>query len=781
MVITLALGIGANTAVFTIVDQTILRPAPYANADRLVRVFNIDRASGGGGNSFTPLKIDGWQRQPDVFERFEGYAPEMFDVIGGGEPERVNAVIVTTGLLPMLGVSPRIGRGFSDTDGRPGAEPVAIISDGLWRRRFGADSNALGRTISLNDQAYVVIGIMPRRFQLGAEALWVPIDVKNAGSSSTLARFLGVARLSQGVTLEAAQARADARADQLQKNNPVPMTWGTRLMPQQVAYVDNTARTALLVLLGAVGLVLLIACANVANLFLVRATGRAREMSLRSALGASRLRLVREVLTESILISILGGAGGVLLAAWCVDAAVAAAPASMSFISPTLVEIDARVVGFTAVVTIVTGILFGLIPAIRGSRPNLDRTLRAASPGATEVGSIARLPGGLVVAEVALALLLLVGAALMMRTFARLNALDPGFNPHGVVKMDLLLPTDRYPTSTTEAAFFTDLAGHLERAPGIQSITTALGAPPLAAGMSYGVEPDTGAGPTDVVVGNATVSSNYFRVLEIPLLAGRTFDGSDRETVIVSRSLARQFWLDGSALGHRLRVGSQGTWQTVIGVVGDVEARIIDRRLPLFMYFPFGGRTAEGRPSPARRGFLFRSVIVRADNPVAALPAIKAAVWALDARQPIERVATAESLYADAFDRQRFVLVMMSLFSIIATILAAAGIFAVVSQTVAQRTREIGVRVALGATPRDIFTMILSRGMALTLVGAAIGLGGALALSRVLTSLLFEVSPFDPVSYVSVATVLVAVGFIACWLPTRRAMRIEPAVALRVE
>ena len=794
MILTLALGIGANTAVFSVVDETMLRSAPFACGDRLVDVMQRNGKRGGGGNSLSPEKIVGWQSQPAVFEQFEAYAPRQFDITGESEPERIVGLAVSVGLFPMLGVQPRLGRGFVDGEGRPGTEQVAIISDGLWRRRFGTDRQVLGRAIVLNEEKYTIIGVMPRRFRLLSNnaAVWLPVDLHTA--DPRMGGLYGLGRLPENVTAEAAQQRADTIADRLQQASPLARTWDLLLIPKRVALVNATMRTALFVLLGAVGFVLLIACANVANLFLSQAAARQREMAVRSALGASRARLVREVLADSVLLGTCGGALGVWLAAWGVQALIAAAPANFIFRGTTTIEVDGRILAFTAALTLTTSMLFGLVPAIRGSRPNLEETLRGSGYGSMGKTSFGRMPGALVVAEVAFSLVLLVGAALMMRTLVRLQALDPGFDPTHLVAMHIDLPTDRYPNEAARSSFFADLSARLLTTPGISGVAGADGVPPDIGGISFGVPEAEGsplhADPQQIDVPESDVTPSYFSTLRIPLLAGRTFSERDRdEALIVNKTLADRYWPDGSAVGRRFRLGSAFPWRTIVGIVGNVEAhtRNGEFRNPLQMYHPWTippappASARSAATTPQRRSYAGRMLIVRAENPLAAVPMVKHQVWTIDKSQPVEKAALVEDLYAEAFGRQRFVLLLMSAFAIVALILAGAGIFAVLSQAVAQRTREIGVRVALGAAPADVFRLIVSRGLMLTLVGVGLGLAGASALSRVLTSLLFEVSPYDPLSFAAVSGILVAVALLACWLPTRRAMRVEPAVALRVE
>jgi predicted permease len=789
-ILTLALGIGANTAVFTIVDQTLLRSAPFAFANRLVDVNDYNRTTQGGGSSLTPEKIIGWQGSP-LFERFEGYAPRTFDLTGDGAPERPFGLLVTTGLFPMLGVQPLLGRNFAAGDGAAGSPRVVLIADGLWRRRFGGDAAALGRTLMLDDEPHTVIGVMPRRFHLlgGSagtdDALWVPLDVAHPGSEAGVGQFYGIGRLSPGVSAAAAQTRADLLATEYQKARPLPRTWDLRIKPKLVTSVTPTGKTTLLVLLGAVGLVLLIACVNVTNLFLSRAVARERELAIRAAIGASRSRLIRGVLTEAIVLAAAGGLLGVLLAEWGVDAVLAAAaPANLTFMTTTTVEIDGRVLAVTLFVTLATAVLVGLVPALRASRPNLEPVLRVTAPGRNGHRSIGT-PGGLVIAEVALALMLLVGAALMTRTFARLHAVDPGFDARSVATVAVALPSDRYPTDAARFEFFDQLSRRVAALPGVSDVAaTQFFPPPRVGGISTGIEADESqvSGNRELTA-QSRVTGPYFRALRIPLMEGRTFeDHESPDSMIVNKAMVDRFWPGRAGVGRRIRFGPNEPWKTVVGVVGNVELRPM--RISLQTYLPFVPRAAAvpgGPVRPGRRTYSGRTLIVRAADVNAIVAAIGDQLSAIDRSQPIGPLIPLEDAWDDAFAVERFVLLLMSVFSGIAVVLAAAGIFAVVSQMVAQRTREIGVRVALGAAPRDIVRMILSRGLLLTVSGLAIGGAGALALTRLLRSLLFEVSPYDPLSFAVVSLMLMAVGLLACWLPTYRAMRIEPAVALRAE
>ena len=797
-VATIALGIGASTAVFSVVDQTVLRPAPFAHADRLVDVLHINRKTGSGGSDMTAVKVLGWQAQPSVFERLEMYAGRSFDVTSEGEPERVRGLQVSTGLFEMLGVQPRLGRRFGDGDGRPESDKVAIISEDLWQRRFGGEPDVLGSTIALNDEPHTIVGVMPRRFRLQGdnEAVWVPYHIQANETVPSLGGFYGLGRLAPGVSQADAQALSDRIGERMEKETPIPATWALRVTPKQVARVNDTTRTALFVLLGAVGFVLLTTCANVANLFLTQAARRQREMAVRSAIGASRGRLMRDVMVESLLLAGIGGVLGIVLANWGVQALVAAAPSNLAFQATSPVEVDGRIVAVAAGVTLLSGLLFGIVPALRGSRPNLDATLRGSDTSAGARTSYGRVPGMLVVAEVAFSLILLVGAALMVRTLANLEAIDPGFAPEGLVAMSVDLPTDKYPTAAGRREFFETLRQRLIGSAGVTDMAVAIGVPPGGGGITFGTpmaEGGAAASKETSVIPFNTVTPDFFRTLRIPLVAGRTFEATDTvDDVVVSRAFAEKLWPSGSALGRRFRMSEKDRWKTVVGVAENVESRAGgEERTLLQFYYPWvppaAAATAAapappGNPAaPRRRNYDGRILIVRAENPSAAIPVVKEAIWAMDRSQPVERVRLVTDMYAATFARQRFVLLLMTAFAIVALTLTAAGVFAVLSQAVSQRTREIGIRVALGARPADVMRLVLSRGMLLTAVGAAIGLAGAFSLTRFLDALLFEVEPYDPLSFTGVTLLLAVVALMACWLPTRTAMRVQPATALRAE
>jgi predicted permease len=787
VVIMMALAIGAGTAVFSIVDQTVLRSAPFVHADRLVNVSGLVAKAGGGGSILTPMKIAGWQTQPSVFERFEGYTYRQFDVTGTAEPERIGGLDISTELLPMLGVSPQFGRGFVEGEGHAGGPRVALISDDIWRRRFGAARDILARQIVLNDQPYTIVGVMPRRFRLIAEdeSVWLPIDIKASAGDNSAARFHGVARLRPGLDVMRAQQDVDRIADHLQATAPIARSWYLKLEKKLVAYVNPTTKTALFVLLGAVAFVLLTACANVANLLLTNTVRRGREMAIKSALGANRARLMRQVLFEGVLLATLGGALGILLAIWGLDVLLAAAPDDLAFRRTVPVDIDGRVVAVTAFTSLVTGILFALIPAVRGSRPNLMPALHGVASGNRDRASFGRIPSALVVAEVGLSLVLLVGTALMMRTLIKLETLDPGFDPRNVVSIELGLPTDRYPTVESRAAFFDELSQRFAASGRTRGMALANGVP--EGGHTWGTAVAEGSSRPpeefESVINN--VSPDYFRLLGIPLRAGRVFENDDVPgAIVVSRALAERFWGSaGSAVGRRFRTSDKSPWRTVVGVAENVAGAIGEERTSLLIYYPWPRRSAgtPSKPVPGQRSYARHILLVRADNPLGAVPVIKSHIWTIDKNQTIENVRLVEDIHAETFGRQRFVLWLMAAFAVVAVVMTVTGLFGVLAQAVAQRRREIGIRMALGASPHDMFKLIVLRGMMLTFGGVALGLFAAFWLSNLLAALLFEMSPHDPISFAGVALLFLGIAAVACWLPARAAMRVQPSSALRTE
>jgi len=781
---TLALGIGATTTVFTVVDRVVFRPPPYLDGDRLVQIAGLDGPRGGGGNILNAHLIRGWQAQ-GVFERFEGYGPQPFEVGGAGEPERIFGYIVTTGLFSMLGTQPERGRVFGPSDGRPGDERVAILGHSVWLRRFGGSPDAVGATIVLNNEPHRIVGVMPAHF-FRDDGILVPWDVASRDGDSAVGNLVGLGRLARGITARSAQARTDVLAAALDRRDPQPQprSWYLRVQPWRIVYLSEMARDALLILLGAVGFVLLIACANVANLLLARGVVRERELAMRSALGASRARLIRQSLTESVLLSFGGGALGVGLAWAGIRGAVAALP-MVPFIDLSAIDLamDGRILSFAAALSCLTAFVFGLIPAVRSSGADLNIERRGSG------SSSGRMSGELVLAEVAFSIVLLVGSALMVRTFLRLSALEPGFDPGHVLAARISVPSDRYATAASRQEFFDAWSSALSRLPGVSGVAMADGLPPVEHDTNFGTvegedTPIVRAEP-DGMSGGLMVTPQFFEVLKIPFVQGRTFAPREPGNVaIINAALADRLWPGASVIGRRIRAYEKAPWRTVVGVVGSVEMRqdISNARTPLQIYTPLDVVPVEGRSVPStRRTFVSRRIVMRAADPSALVPALKQEAWALDKTLPVEQIELLQDVWNRTFAPQFLVVALMSVFSAVAVALAAAGLFAVITHIVARRTREIGIRVALGAERRDILRLVMTRVMAFVLIGIGLGLGGAAALSRTLTTLLFEVSPYDAVSFATVSAGLLIVAAVACWLPARRAMAIDPASALRAE
>ena len=776
----LALGIGANTVVFSVADAVLLRGAPYPNGPRLIELYNRPLH----GRVFHPgvlvPAMQEWQRQTDIFERVEGFNYGSFIVTSGVEPETIGGAYVTPGLFPTLGVRPALGRLFNAEEGAPGRNRVVILSHRLWQRAFGGDPQVLGKPIVLGDDSYSVIGVMPQGFRFPAahQLVWLPGPPPGPSRNP---RWQAVALLAAGVSVEAAQARADTIAAGLQAARPTATGWGLRLMPLRGTTMNDTTRQALKILVGAVTLVLLIACANVANLFLAQALARDREMSIRAALGAGRWRLVRELLAEGMCLAALAGMVAVAIGWWGVDAAAAIAPDRITRFSASEIRFDGRTFAFTAVVTFATGLLFGILPALRASRPALSPAL--AGRTTTSARQHGRLRSVLVVGEVALSVVLLVGAALLIRSFVRLQSVDIGYDASNLLNISVSLPADRYPQAQQQE-FVRNLQQAIKSMPGVHAVTAGTGLP-ADAGIYFG-ELEVQGRPRDgksLIVPGTDVAPDYFATIGIPLIAGRTFSEDDPpEAVIISESLARKHFPAGDAIGARLRLDERDKWKTVVGVAGEVRQANQPAEFSEFeLYFPlWPRRETVASPPPTTPGARVSTLLfVRADRPMALVPLIKHAVWAVEPREPVGDGALAEHTLARAFAEQRFALTLMTVFAALALVLAVAGLYAVLSQTVVQRTQEIGVRMALGAQRVDIWNLIVLRGMVLTAAGIAVGVAGAFALSKYIRSQLYETSPTDPASIALVALLMLAVALAACWMPTRRAMSVDPITALR--
>ena len=783
----MALAIGVAAAVFSIVDQLMLRPPPFLHADRLVDVWHLTGPNGSGGSALQPQKVLGWQEQPAVFERIECYAGAEFDLTGETRPERVSARVVSLGLFDMLGITPFLGRTFAADEGAPGSEKVVILGNAFWRTRFAGSPEALGARLVLNDEPYTIIGVLPRNTMLltDDEPLWLPFNLRAWSSAPPMYGFHGVGRLAPGVSVYTAHQAADRIAAELGVEQPIRGSWYLGFDQKEVAAVPPQSRSALLVLLGAVILLLVIACVNTTSLALGQLLKRQRELELRAAIGASRWRLMRETVVETLLLAAAAGVTAVAVAYVTLGLLLAAAPENFAFRATRAIEIDLRVLAVLAVATAFAGLLTGLLPGLRSSRIDLSQSLRDGVRGSVRGLSFSRGIGALVVVEVALSMVLLVGAALMSRTLAAYYALEPGFDVERLVTTRLALPSHRYPTEQSRRDFFDALDARLRVQPGIESSAYAWGIPPRT---GFGVatpQPEGGSVGEEVEYAASAVSPAYFETTGTRIMAGRGFVPDETGgVVVISEAFAKLLWPDGAAVGRRFRESPGDVWVTVVGVAGNVETRLRPDRPAPYMYMPYAipRQPAAAPPAAERtRTYSTRALIVRAADPAEVIGRVRDQVHAIDPHQPVEEFKLGSEIYAEPFAQQRFLLIVMSVLAFMAVLLVAMGIFGVLSQAVTRRRREIGIRVALGAGTARLIGMLVGRGVALAAIGAAFGTAASLAAARMLESLLFGVPPFDIVSFSVVVVLLLAVALIACWWPTRRALAVEPAEVLRSE
>ena len=793
---TLALGIGANTAIFSVVRGVLLKPLPYPGADRLVALRTFSSGEREMGAVSFPDMTD-WRARNTVFEEVGGTYPMDLAVSGGPRPEHVEAAVVTAGLLPLLGARPEAGRLFTPEDDRAGARTI-VLSDVFWRSVLGARTDAVGSTIRLNGRTFTIVGILAPGFRLPiggpAAQLWVSTAFAHESSDGSRpvaevrgAHFIDVfAKLRKGVTIARAQSEMDAIAARLAKEYPeTNANMGARVVPAAEPLVRR-ARPALTMLLAAVGLVLLIACANAANLVLARSTTRRAELAVRAAIGASRGRIVGQLLTESVVLSVAGGAAGVLLAAWGVPALVAASGGRVPRASE--ITVDGGVLLFALSLSLATGILFGLAPAFASARPNLADALRER--GSTRGGGRHRLRAGLVIGEVAVAFVLLAGAGLLLRSLGRLVHVDPGFDATRVFTARLDLPAIRYPDAARAAAAYASVVDELGRAPGIVSAGAVMPLPlsGFENMVAFGLAPGAGIAPPASSAGRpfpwtaafAAAEPGYFRTLGIPVRAGREFTRRDDlhapPVAIVNEALARKFFPGGDAIGRRIRptvsAGDEPpAFREIVGIVGDVKLDGLRDEPGPVVYLP-----------EAQVGFTSTWLVVKTSgDDAAALASIRRLVGRIDPELPVYASQPLSRYVSDSVRAERFTSVLVTLFAALALVLTAIGLFGVISYTVAQRTHEIGVRMAIGARPGEVFRMVVGSGMRLVGAGTAAGLAGALLLGRAFERFLFGVGRSDPATLAGVAALLAAVGLLACALPARRAVRVDPVSALRDE
>ena len=785
----LALGIGATTAIFSVVNAVLLRPLPYPEPERLVMAWGYKDVLAHSA-SVSYADFADWRDQTQTLEHVAAYQSSGTLLRqNDAEPEPISGANVAADLFPLLRVQPVVGRAFTRAEDQAAAAPVVVIGYALWQRRFNADPHVVGQQIRLGSTSATVVGVLPEGFRFPAAA-------RRTEFLRPLAQALGeatkrrsaynlrvVARLKPGVTPAQAEAEMRAVGARLEQQYPDEgFRLGARMLTLHEATVGRV-RTSLLVLLGAVGLVLLIACANVANLLLARAAARYREMAIRVALGASRLRVVRQLLTESLLLAVLGGTGGVLLALWGVDLLIAASPLDIPRLKDT--GLDAGVLAFTAGVTLLTGIVFGLAPALQASRVELHETLKEGGRSATEGKGRHRLRGLLVVAEVALSLVLLVGAGLLARSFARLSEVNPGFDPQNVLTTGISLAKAKYPGAAEQRVAFDEILGRVRALPGVESAAFIY---PLPFGGSSTANTFLIAGrttprPEDKPSSNyRLVSADYFKTLAVPLRRGRAFDNHDAANaplvVIVNESFARRFFAGADPVGQHIVIERgdsdevQQPEREIVGVVGDVHSEGLDVAAGPEFYVPY---------SQAPEAYMDLVVRTSAANAAGMGTALRDAIRQVDREQYVPAVEPVTQLIADSFARRRFDALLTGLFAAVALLLASLGIFGVTAYTVTQRTHEIGVRMALGAQRGDVLRLVLGQGLRLVLCGLALGLAASLALTRVLADLLYGVTPTDPLTFAAVALLLTFVALLACYLPARKATKVDPMVALRYE
>jgi predicted permease len=787
-VIALALGIGANTAIFSVVNAVLLKPLPYKNPERLVMLWEQHPQSGRMGAS--GLNFLEWRKESRSFEDITVFTNTSFDLTGLDIAERIEGTQASTSFFNVLGGEAMLGRTFQAGDDTAGAQRVVVVSHGFWQSRLGGDAGVIGKEIRLNDESRTIIGVMPPDFGNRVDTwVWTPLitDPEHIGVGGR--SLSAVARLKPEVTLAQAQSEMSGIAARLAEVRPeFNREWTVSLVPLH-EQVTGDVRLILLVLSGAVGLVLLIACANVANLLLVSAARREHEMAIRTALGATRARLVRQLLTESMLLALAGGALGLLMAMWGVDLLLGLAPGGIPRVRE--IGIDSQVLGFTLLVSLVTGVMFGLAPAWQSSRGDLSVALKGVGKSSSVSFGRNRLRGTLVIVEVALAVVLLVGAGLLMRSFVRLTEVDPGFGAGNVLLLDIPLSATRYKEDHQVVRFYEEMFRRVRGLPGVEAAGTTHSLPlggsdsnrPFVIADVPTPEPGKEPGASYRVI-----SPEYFRALGIPVLRGTDFKETDNAgapgVVIINQTLARRFWKDEDPIGKRLRqgaVGGESPWLTIIGIVGDVRHTGLDREPKPEMYFSYAQAATQNSNSIAGNRRRITLAVRVNGNPANFADAVRGEIAAIDKNQPVTSIRTLDETVARSVTPQRFNALLLGIFACLAVLLAMIGVYGVMSFAVTGRTREIGIRMALGARGADVVRMIVGQGMLLVVLGVVIGLAASFALTRLIANLLYGTSATDPVVFIAIPALLSLVALVACYIPARRATKIDPMIALRYE
>jgi putative ABC transport system permease protein len=782
-IFTLALGIGANTAIFSVVNAVLLRPLPFQEPERLVTVWTKNQPRGIEQDDVSLDDYLDWRNRNQSFSQIAAFGPYGFNITGENEPEKIASVVVSPNLLQTLGVNPMAGRTFAPEDSTPGRNNVVIISHGLWQRRYGQNPNLVGQTLKLDSQNYRVIGVMPPEFRFpnSEVEMWAPLSLTTDSSSRSRRWLKVIGRLKTGVSADQARREIEAIASGLAEQFPAAHAgWSAGLTPlREVAVKDS--RRALLLLFGAVGFVLLIACVNVANLMLSRVGSRRKEMAIRASLGAQPRSIARLLLTESGLLAIVGGALGVLLALWSLDLLMAffpgdssLGPDDLSLLQLNQVSLDARVLGFALLLSTLTGALFGLLPAYQASRPDLTRALKEG--GKTAGASRSRLQSALVVAEIALTLMLLIGAGLLIRSFTRVLSVETGFKSERLLTFRIS-PASKYRSGPERAAYYQQMIERIKAVPGVESVGATTTLPFSGTELPTPVAISGRAPSNDLPTANFhSITSDYLSTMGIRLLRGRAFTERDTpataHVALINETMARRYWPGEDPLGHRVAIRFGGSSPLeIIGVVGDTQQTGLETEVKPEIFV-----------SAIQRPWAFMSVAVRTIvEPMSLAAAVRSQVWAVDKDIPVYSLLSMEQRVSDSIAKRRFNMLLFGSFAVLALLLAAVGIYGVVSYSVSQRTREIGVRLALGARPGDVLRLIIGQGLAHALIGTLVGGAAAFGLTRFLSTQLFGVTSTDPITFAAVALILMAVALVSCWIPARRAMKVDPMVALRYE
>lgn len=782
-VFTLALGIGANTAIFSVVQHVLLAPIPYRGGDRIVQIWE---AMPGNQAFISPSRdaIDIWKARARSLEQMVGFSAGEMTFADGSTPELVESASIASDMLPFLGVRPLLGRNFTPQDTVTGAAPVVILGYGIWQRRYGGSSDVLGRLVRVDGKPAVVIGVMPRGlslpFEPGDRGVWMPLRL-----TTSTDRVLTMGRLRAGRSATDAGRELSAISASAAREGSAAGFLGSAVARTRRDLIGDVYRRTLMILFGAVGLVLLIACANVANLLLVRAGGRQREFAVRTALGAGSGRLIRQVLTESMLLALAGCVAGLVLAWRVLHLIITLSPADLNLAG---VRLEPAVLAWSVGISVITGIIFGLAPALLATEHSIGESLKSAVRSTSGGVRARRVRSALVIGEIALSVVLLVGAGLLIRSFRALEQMSPGFDPRGVVGIAIDLPAEQFPSPLSRQTAITQVLDAVRHVPGVQSATVAADMPPNG-GVAFGeleIEGRTMASSDKVsIIGYGMGAPNYFRVLGIPLRTGRIFTSEDSpvsssdssaphagpRNIVVGERFARHFWPAGNAVGARIRLNSKGDWETIVGVVGDVQRPgVLGEASRYRMYVPFVPTMPQAE------------ILVRASSSSGSLvPALTAAIMRADPFIRVHKAQTAESVIADAVAQPRFAMTLVGTFALLALLLAVVGLYGVIAYSVSHRTREIGVRVALGARPSEVVSLILLHGLGLAAIGIAIGVAASVGVTRVIRSLLFGVSATDPVTFVVAGLVIALISTLACYIPARRAALIDPVIALRTD